>query len=275
MSSKRRIARPSGARRVARGGRPVAPDERQQLQEILRSLASILIMSGYRAQDFARQFNTVCRQLKSPSPAVSMSRSSTIDHTQIISKWYRDPAYLDSAGKPRKLAFAGVQPSLSGLISCVLPDASARGVLDSLLELRAVRQNGGRYEPTGIQVQFDGNRAHWAYWNMKALHALLRSMVHNYTCKTEQIFLAKMASHPHLPISELPAFHARIQHRALRFLNEVDASMQRIEKPGLQEQRMETGVLMFSFENPVLSGAGESKKSKSVRRRSPRTVAPD
>ena len=67
-----------------------------------------------------------------------MSCSSTIDHTQIISHWYRDPDYLDSAGKPRKLAFAGAQPSLTGLISRVLPAASARGVLDSLLELRAV-----------------------------------------------------------------------------------------------------------------------------------------
>jgi hypothetical protein len=253
----------------------VTSDERQRLKEILNNLASILIMSGCSAEDLAREFATVCRQLKGRRPTEPMSCSSKIDHAQIISQWYRDPEYLDPAGKPRKLAFAGAQPSLTGLISRVLPGASPRGILDSLLELRAVRHSAGRYEPTGIQVKFDGNRAQWAYWNMKALQDVLQGMVHNYTCGPEQQFLAKAARHPRIPISELPAFHARIKRRALRFLNDVDAGMQRLERPGGQEQTTETGVLMFSFENPIRSSAGGSTTGKRAPRKSPRIVAAD
>jgi hypothetical protein len=253
----------------------VVSDERLQLQEILNNLASVLIMSGCSAEDLAQEFATVCRQLKGRRPTESMRSSSKIDHAQIISHWYRDPDYLDAVGKPRRLAFAGAQPSLTGLISRVLPGASPRVILDSLLELRAVRLSGGRYEPTGIHVRFDRNRAHWTYWNMKALRDVLQSMVHNYTCRPEQQYLAKAARHPRLPVSELPAFHARIERRAFRFLNDIDASMQRLERSSSQEQTTEMGVLVFAFENPVRSQATGSTTSVRVRRKSPRVVASD
>jgi hypothetical protein len=250
-------------------------DERQQLQEILGNLARVLTMSGYRAEDLARQFNTVCRKFEARRPAGSMSSSSKIHHAQIISQWYRDPDYLDSVGKPRKLAFAGAQPSLTGLISRVLPGASPRSVLDTLLELQAVRQSGGRYEPTRVRVDFSVNIAHWAYWNVRALDDVLRSMVHNYTCRPEQQYLSQSARHPRLPISELPAFHARTKSRALRFLNEIDANMQRLERSSGQEETTETGVLIFSFENPIRSRVGGHRRGERAPRKSPRNTASD
>ena len=43
--------------------------------------------------------------------------------------------------------------------------------------------------------------------------------------------------------------------------------MQRLEDPAWKEQTIETGVLMFSFENPVRSGSGRIEENQSVRRR--------
>ena len=251
MSSKRRTARPSGVGRGGVRGRPPGvSEERSQLQEILSNLASMLIMSGCSAEELSQEFASVCRQLSAQQSTSAASGTSKIDHTHVISHWYRDPDYLDSAGKPVKLPFAGAQPSLTRLIARVLPGASPRGVLDLLLELGAVRQRGSRFEPTGLQVNFDQNREHWAYWNMKALQSVLQNMVHNLSCGEGQQYLAKAAINPRFPVSELPAFHARMSRRALRFLNDIDAGMQRLEVSGWQEQTVEAGVLMFSFENP-------------------------
>ncbi len=250
-------------------------DERKQLQEILGNLASMLMMSGCSAQDLAQEFATVCRELKARRPTRSARGGSKIDHIHVISHWYRDPDYLDSSGKPRKLTFAGAQPSLTGLISRVLPGVSPRDVLDLLLELGAVRPSRGRYEPTGLQVNFDGNREHWAYWNMKALHSVLQNMVHNLSCGEGQQYLAKAAINPRFPVSALPAFHARMSRQALRFLNDIDAGMQRLEVTDWQEQTVETGVLMFSFENPSGMGMGRSTTSGRAPRKERRPVSPD
>jgi hypothetical protein len=253
----------------------VVPEERKQLQEILNNLASMLMMGGCSAEDLAQEFATVCRQLSARHSTESESRSSKIDHIHVISHWYRDPDYLDSAGKPRNLAFAGAQPSLTRLISRVLPGVPPRSVLDSLLELGAVRHRGGRYEPTGVEVNFDGNRAHWAYWNTKALHSVLQNMVHNLSSTEGPLYLAKAAINPRFPVSQLPAFHARMKRGALRFLNDIDASMQRLEVSGWQEQTIETGVLVFSFENPIRSEVAGTTISERAPRKSSRIAASD
>jgi hypothetical protein len=254
----------------------VVTEDRQQLQEILNNLASMLMMSGCSAQDLAGEFATVCRALNARRSAGPQSRSSKIDHTHVISHWYRDPDYLDSSGKPRKLAFSGAQASLSKLITRVLPGASARGVLDSLLEIGAIRRSGERYEPTGLTVNFDQNRAHWAYWNRKALHSVLQNMVHNLSCGAGDMFLARAAINPRFPVSELPGLHARMSRRALRFLNDVDAGMQRLEVSDWQEQTTETGVLVFAFENSTPSRVGETATGRQLpQRKSSRTVASD
>jgi hypothetical protein len=250
-------------------------DERLQLQEILNNLASMLMMSGCSAEDLAQEFATVCRQLSARDSTDSVSRSSKIDHIHVISHWYRDPDYLDSAGKPRKLAFAGARPSLTRLITGVLPGTSPRGVLDSLLELGAVRRRGERYEPTGLSVNFDQDRAHWAYWNRKALHSVLQNMVHNFSCAKGHLYLARAAINPRFPVSKLPGFHARMGRRALRFLHDVDSSMQRLEVSGWQEQTTETGVLVFAFENPIRSDIGGSALRERPRRKSSRAVSSD
>ena len=269
MSSKRQTARAGGVSRGhIHGGQCSISDERQQLQEILNNFASMLVMSGYSPRELARDFATACRQLDARRCPDSVSRSSKIDHAHIISHWYRDPDYLDPSGKPRKLALEGAEPSLTTLISRVLPGASAQSVLDSLLELEAVSQSHGRYEPTGVQVNFDGNAEHWAYWNMKALHGVLQNMIHNSTCAAGELYLAKAAINPRLPISELPAFHARVSRRALRFLNDIDASMQRLEVSSSQDKKTEVGVLVLAFENPIRSGVGVFKTSGQTSRKS-------
>jgi hypothetical protein len=229
-------------------------------------------MSGCSSEDLAREFAVMCRQLSTRRSTRSLSRSSKIDHIHIISHWYRDPDYLDSVGKPRKLAFAGAQPSLIRLIARVLPGASPRGVLDSLLELGAVRQSGRRYEPTGTNVDFDQNSAHWAYWNRKALHSVLQNMVHNLSCAPGHLYLARAAINPRFPMSKLPGFHARMSRRAIRFLHDVDAGMQRLEASGWQEPTTETGVLVFAFENPIRSSVGGNATRQRPQRQSPRAV---
>jgi hypothetical protein len=269
LNSKRKSLQKSGIRRAGVGaGPPSVSDELQQLREILSNLASMLIMSGCSSKDLAREFAVICRKLTARHSADSSSRSSKFDHIHVISHWYHDPDYLDSVGKPCKLAFAGAQPSLSRLIARVLPGASPRGVLNSLLELGAVRQRGQRYEPTGPNVNFDQNSVHWAYWNRKALHSVLQNMVHNLSSATGHLYLARAAINPRFPVSKLPGFHARISRRALRFLHDVDGSMQRLEASGWQEQTTETGVLMFAFENPIRLSAGTATRQRPHRKSS-------
>ncbi len=276
MSAKGQKTRPRGGRR---GGSPtgelLAFDDLQQLRVILSNLVSVLIMSGYSSEELAREFAAMCRQLSASRSARSVSRSFKFENMHIISHWYRDPDYLDPLGKPRRLAFTGSPPALSKLITRVLPGASPRGVLESLLELGAIRQVGERYEPTGLFVGINEESAHWGYWNKKALHSVLQNMVHNYGAAAGHMHLARGAFNPRFPVSELPKFHARMQRQALRFLNDVDASMQRLEVSGWEKETTETGVLMFAFENPIRSGVGQASPIKNPRRKSSRTVPPD
>jgi hypothetical protein len=275
LNAKAPKSRSKGAHRSgSRSGQPLALEDLQQLREILSNLVSVLIMSGYSSEDLAREFAAMCRQLSASRSARSVSRSFNFDHMHIISHWYRDPDYLDSVGKPRKLAFSIGKPSLTMLIGRVLPGASPRGVLDSLLELGAIRRSGRRYEPAGLLVGINEDSAHWPYWNKKALHSVLQNMVYNYRAAPGQMHLARGAFNPRFPVRELPRFHARMHRQALRFLNDVDASMQRLEVSGWEERTTEMGVLMFAFENPICSGVGGTSTRQPPQRKTSRTVAP-
>ncbi len=276
MSAKKQTTRSNTVRHHSiRGRKRIASHERYQMRELLKNLASMLMTSGYNASDITRDLAAACRQLTARKSIRSANRSSKIDHMHVISHWYRDPDFLDSAGKPRKLPIGGAQPSLTKLIARVLPGAAPRGVLESLTELGAVRQCEGRYEPTGIQVNFDGDKTHWAYWNMKALNSVLQNMTHNLSCDDGNLYLAKAAINPRFPVSELPNFHARMGRRALRYLSDIDAGMQRLEVSGRQQMTTEAGVLIFSFENPTRSVAGGPKVRKRALRKSSRLVTSD
>lgn len=255
------------ARRQKRssGGKPEQSDRQreaqasnglQQLREILSNVANLLLMNGCSSEEVTREFNSVCQDL-SRRPAVrTVQKPSKIDHAHIISHWYRDPNYLDAGGRPRSLAFEGRKPSLTSLISSVLPGEAPRKVTHSLLELGAIRRRGRGYEPTGMNVLFDGHSDHWAFWYMKALHAASVNMVHNLSCTPGRGYTALAATNPRFPVGELANFHKRVNRRTLRFLSEIDANMQRMEVADESQPTTECGVVVFAFEKPVNSRKG-------------------
>lgn len=66
---------------------------------------------------------------------------------QVFTRWGTDAAYRDAEGKPMALPLGGVAPSFEALVASVTRDFSKRTVLDELVRLGLVREEGETVVP--------------------------------------------------------------------------------------------------------------------------------
>jgi hypothetical protein len=143
---------------------------------VMRPLARLLIRSGVPYQAFATALKRVfveaaraelaSRSMSQTDSAVTLlsgvhrrdvrnlgrsGRSRRVDEgepwslpAEVIARWLSDPEYVDAAGAPRVLARGGdnERGSFDALVASVSRDVRPRAMLDELVRLGAVREDG-------------------------------------------------------------------------------------------------------------------------------------
>jgi len=230
--------------------------------ELLASLARILITAGEHPEAMNREFTRICRLLKPLVGARGNLRSSRLNDAHVISHWYSDPAYLHENGTPRPLPLSGASRSLKRLIAQVLPHATPEAVVASLEDLGAVREEGGRYRPTGRYVSFADQREDTIFWLLTALQGVLQTIEHNAAAEPADRMVGRAAINPRFPVRALPLFHAGLRNHVGEFLKNVDGEMQRKEVLSAGEPTTELGVVVLAFENPQVTGRERAPKTQ-------------
>jgi hypothetical protein len=241
-------------------------------REFLERLGRILVHSGHSPKRLEREFREVCAGMKEPDEAWDPSRVHYFfDLPHVIAHWYSDPQYVDSRGSPLALPLQTRGPSLSALVSRVLPHARTSDVVSSLVRLGAVRRRGSLYTPTDRYLAFNQQRMGVVVHGLTALLGMLRTVEHNLSNRHGETVLERAAMNPHFPVTALPAFHRRLKQLASEFLFTIDGDMRRRERrAGGSTTRLGVGV--FAFEDPLHTGVGR-RRAQRPQRKSAKTGA--
>ena len=227
--------------------------------EFLDRLARILVRSGHSPRALRRDFERICHELKEPKRHWDASELDYLaDLPHVIAYWHGDPQYLDSRGAPLALPLKDKGPSLFSLIERALPTADPEAALQSLLRLKAVYREKGRYLPTGRHylLSQESGFVH----GLTALLGMLRTVERNVAGPKGKAILQRCAFNPSFPVRALPAFHAHAKSTAGEFLWEMDVEMRRAQETEPGGPRTRLGVGVFVFEVPLRASARRSPR---------------
>lgn len=192
------------------------------------------------------------------------------DATHVLTVWFSEPAYLDSAGMPRPLPLRGPGYSLERLVSSINPGLDPAAVLTYLVKGRAVRRRGSRYVPRSRALSLRGMRGPNEFRNLRGLLAMLRTIEHNNRPRRQApSWFEFSAENPRIPKRACGKFDEFVSVRAMRYLYDADSELRRLEltcKPGEPTVRLGTGV--YRFEEDVSESRYRRRKRASVRTRS-------
>ena len=240
-----------GARAPARVRRRAHGEGTSYSREFLERLARILVHAGHSPRELAREFREICGRLKEPSSRWDAAQLTYLgDLPHIIALWHSMIPILDSRGAPIPLALRARGPSLSALIARVLPGEDPAAVADSLTKLQGVRRRGARYVPRARYFTYPTASAR--IHGFTALLGMLRTVEHNVAGGRKSTpILERTALNPSFPVSELPAFHRRLNAAAEEILWTLDGDMRRREAAHRGGPRVRLGVGIYAFEEPV------------------------
>jgi hypothetical protein len=240
-------------------------------REFLERLARILVRCGHSPRTLVREFREVCSRLIEPKRRWdSRQPASFVDFPHVMGHWHTDPQYLDSRGRPIPLPLRGKGPSLYGLIEMVLPREDPGVVAQTLLRLKGIHRQAGFYLPTGRQVWYRQNHARVHALN--SLLGMLRTIEHNVGGAKGAAILERAVTNPNFPVSELPAFHGRLNAQVTELLWGLDRDMRRCEAAGGSGPRTRLGVGIFAFDAPLLEISPPGARKAARRRVGPAGV---
>src|SRR2546421_8600819 len=118
------------------GGLPAGASTRA----VVERPAQVLISNGAPPWQLSQQFARACRRAIPPPRPSRRAGLTSLDHSHVLSHWYRDPRFLDASGAPKALPLAGPGVSLKALVRRVFPRAQPEAGVGDPSQLRG----GGR-----------------------------------------------------------------------------------------------------------------------------------
>jgi hypothetical protein len=218
-------------------------------RELLNRLARILVRSGHSPRQLRREFQRICDDLREPKRPLDPAEVNYLaDLPHVVAYWHGDPQYLDSRGTPLALPLKAKGPSLLALIERALPGVEPAAVAQSLVRVKAVYRQNGRYLPSErhILVSQESGFVH----ALTALLGMLRTVERNLSDPAGAAILQRCAFNPSFPVRALPKFHAHVKAVAEEFLWGMDGDMRRAQEADPQGPRTRLGVGVFAFEEP-------------------------
>lgn len=259
--------RPRTSAAVARTRNALDPRAVEAIERFVRLLAHC----GCETDAVLEQVRRACGQI--PQRWVSEAQSAPRelrDATHVLTVWFSEPAYLDSAGMPRPLPLRGAKLSLETLVAGINPGLDPGAVLTYLIKGRALRRRGSRYVPRGRALSLRGMRGPNEFRNLRGLLAMLRTIEHNSRPRRQApSWFEFSAENPRIPKRACGRFDEFVSVRAMKYLFDADSELRRLEltcKPGEPTVRLGTGV--YRFEEDVSESWYRRGKRISVRKHS-------
>ena len=220
------------------------------VRRCLTQVGQILVECGHSPKTLKREFDVICQNLKEPREPWDPRRLDYFaDLRHIITHWRHDASYTDAQGRPKPLPLHGVGPSLATLIERVLPGRDAAAVAASLMRAKGVRRRKGLYVPTAEFIAYTDRNAE-AYC-LDALSWMMHTVQHNLSGQGRTPLFERSATNPSIPQAMLPAFHRRLEERAMQFLVPTDAELRDLEESGTSGPRSRVTVAVFVYQSPT------------------------
>jgi hypothetical protein len=228
-------------------------------------VGQIFVGCGHSPQTLKREADVIWRKLKEPSNPWDPTGFDYVALAHIITHWRHDAAYVDSAGQPIPLPLHGEGPCLAALIERVLPGRDVAEVVRSLMRSKAVRRRKGLYVPA-IQFVALTDRSAQVH-SLDTLSGMMDTVQHNMAGRGPYRLFERAALNPGVPDELLPAFHRRLEERAMRFITPTDTELRDLEASASPGPRSRVGVVVFVFQSPARARSGGTPTHRPNRRR--------
>ena len=210
--------------------------------------AAISLLSGVHRKDVrAYQAQRESSQMQSPKPSRALSLAE-----QVFTRWATDAACKDEEGQPAVLSLLGPAPSFDSLVNAISKDFSRRTVLDELLRLGLVSEQGDYLVPLAQGVAPTKGFTELTHYLATNVHDHLAAAAENVRAVSAGD-KAPFLEHSMYANGLSPASIAQLSHLAKTlwqpaFGQMVDAARQRyaVDEANEESGRMRFGVYFYS-----------------------------
>jgi hypothetical protein len=231
---------------------------------------------GYSPQDIADQ--AAVETARIPQGVRRGGNGSRIDQddwARVVTLWSTEPEYVDDNGAPRTLPIAGPPPSIEALLRRVDSKLTVKEACNSLLRTGAARKVGRRLavEAHPALVHPPGTDEQSAH-HLRVLNALLWNFEHNANLTGRAVpWVERVATAQTFPESALTTYSVDAEKRAMAFLKQEDALMQRLVKSTGSKGQQLRAHLHVIFSAPEYESSRVAVKSSELLLRSPKAKA--
>ncbi|MFL6600832.1 MAG: hypothetical protein ACJ8R9_05820 [Steroidobacteraceae bacterium] len=231
---------------------PVVPFD-ALASETLRLIIKAFLRCGYSPRDIGvRAKAEAARIARRVRPVGNGARIDQDDWARVVTLWSTEPEYVDEDGAPLILRIRGPAPSIEALVRRVESKLTLEEVCNGLLRAGAVRKVGRRLaaEAHPALVYPSGSKDQSAH-QLRALNALVWTFEHNSNLNPNAVpWVERWATAQVFPESAVTAYSLEATSRAMAFLKEQDALMQRLASSTKPEGRKVRAHLHVFFSAP-------------------------
>ena len=221
----------------------------QTLQLVLKTF----LRCGYSAHDIgARAAIEAARIAPDVRPVGSGSQIEQDDWARVVTLWSTEPEYVDENGAPRVLRIRGPAPSIEALLQRVDSNLTADEACNSLLQTGAARRVGRRLAARAHPaLVFPPGSPEQSAHHLRVLNAILWNFEHNANLKgRDPAWVERRVTAQTLPASTLTSYSLEANERAMAFLAQEDARMERLVKTTPSDGRSLRAYLHVIFSAP-------------------------
>jgi hypothetical protein len=222
------------------------------LDRLLQPIAVLINAGGIVTGDAKKAFSRALRKAQRRPSARKLERIGySTAYADIVTRWSRDPAYIDSRGVPLTLPASG-KKSLASLVREAAPTLQVSDAISVLQRYGNIaRLRSGKYRLVRSFFFAANDKAlalePMAYFLADAGSSFQEILSKNHRSKSPNLFWRKVEVGSLSPASAR-RFQTFMQHRTLTFLEEVDDWLAAHSTPSHRKSLKRVGLGLFTFQ---------------------------